>query len=69
MRVRVGPETRCPELVDSSLVTVRYRVGNEDAGGMAVIGPMRMDYGKTTAVLSYVSDSVSQMLTTLLREQ
>ena len=69
VRVRVGPETRCPELVDSSLVTVRYRVGNEDAGGMAVIGPMRMDYGKTTAVLSYVSDSVSQMLTTLLREQ
>ena len=69
VQVRVGPETRCPELVDSSLVTVRYRVGNEDAGGMAVIGPMRMDYGKTTAVLSYVSDSVSQMLTTLLREQ
>ncbi len=67
--VRVGAETRCPELVDSSLVSVRYRVGQENAGGMGLIGPMRMDYGKTVAVLSYVSDTVTRMLTALLREQ
>ena len=41
----------------------------QDAGALAVLGPVRMDYPRVTAILQYVSAQVGRTLTTLLRDQ
>lgn len=65
----IGRECGRPELDDSALVVSRYSVSGQDAGAMAVAGPVRMDYAKLTAVLRYLAGEVGKMLTVLMREE
>lgn len=66
MTVRIGNENDNPELKDCSVITICYRVGGEQVGSMAVIGPTRMDYGKVMAVLKCMSESLSSVLSGML---
>lgn len=67
--VLIGRECGKPELDDSSLVISRYSVGKQDAGAIVVIGPLRMDYPRLTALTGYLSRKVGGMLTLLMREE
>ena len=67
--VLIGEESGQPELRSSSVVVSRYGIGTQDAGALAVLGPIRMDYGKIVAVLRYLTQQVEQMLTVLMREE
>lgn len=69
MTVRIGTENDNPELKDCSVVTVSYKVGNEQVGSMGVIGPTRMDYGKVVAVLKCMSESLSKVLSDMFKKQ
>ena len=66
VKVLIGDETGRPELKDSSVVISRYTVGGKDAGALAIIGPMRMNYAKVIAHMEYLSDAVGKMLTELM---
>jgi heat-inducible transcriptional repressor len=66
VRVILGEESRRPELRDSSVIVSRYSVGGRDAGAIAIIGPMRMNYGKIISSVEYLSGSVGRMLTELM---
>ncbi len=66
MTVRIGKENDNPELQDCSVITISYRVGGEQVGSMAVIGPTRMDYEKVVAVLKCMSESLSSVLSGML---
>jgi heat-inducible transcriptional repressor len=59
--VRIGPEIGLEELGDCSLVQASYKVNNEIAGQIAVIGPMRMDYGASVAVVDYIRETLSEI--------
>ncbi len=48
------------------MVISRYTVGGKDAGALAIIGPMRMNYAKVIAHMEYLSDAVGKMLTELM---
>ena len=65
-RVLIGQETKRPELSDSSVIVSKYAVGGRDAGAIAIIGPMRMNYGRIISNVEYLSGSVGRMLTELL---
>jgi heat-inducible transcriptional repressor len=67
MTIRIGAENDNPELKDCSVVTVSYSVGGEQVGSMGVIGPTRMDYGKVVAVLKCMSESLSSVLSRMLK--
>ncbi len=67
--VLIGRESQKAELSRSSIAASRYLVGGEDAGALAVIGPIRMDYGRMIALLSYLSRRVGELLTLLLNEE
>ncbi len=69
LTVRIGNENDNPELKDCSLITVSYNVGGERVGSMGVIGPTRMDYGKVVAVLKCMSESLSDVLSTMFKEK
>ena len=65
-RVLIGQESKRPELSDSSVVVSKYAVGGHDAGAIAIIGPMRMNYSRIISNIEYLSGSVGRMLTELL---
>lgn len=66
--VLIGRETGSAELMDASMVISRYVVNQQDTGAIAVLGPVRMNYGRIIATLEYISTQIGQMLTMLMHE-
>ena len=66
LSVLIGRESGRPELVDSSLVVAKYRIGKKESGVIGVIGPTRMDYAKMIPSLEYLAQSVGRLLSNLL---
>jgi heat-inducible transcriptional repressor len=62
IRVFLGAETALDALAGSSVVAMPYGPGTP-IGAIAVIGPMRMNYGKVISVVDFTADVVSQLLT------
>jgi len=48
-----------------SLVVSSYRRRNRTSGRLAVLGPMRMEYGHIIPSLEYISDALSDVLETI----
>ena len=65
----IGRECGWPELENLSLLTARYCVEGQDAGAVMVAGPVRMDYAGLTAILEYLSETISKQLTLLAGEE
>ena len=68
-KILIGPEMGTEALLDSAAVISRYSVSGKDAGAVAVLGPMRMDYANVAAKTAYIADRVGEMLTQILREE
>ena len=57
MKVSIGSG-----LKDCAVVTASYKIGDRNAGTIGVIGPVRMQYDKVIKVLSYMKQSLSEVL-------
>ena len=57
----VGPENVARELKDTSVVMMRFDIGDGMQGTIGVVGPTRMDYAKVTAKLSYFAENLGRM--------
>ena len=57
----VGPENVARELKDTSVVMMRFDIGDGMQGTIGVVGPTRMDYAKITAKLSYFAENLGRM--------
>ena len=66
--VLIGTETGRSEFRNSSIVMSRYLINDTDAGGIAVVGPMRMDYPVVSECVSYVASRVGEIFTALMNE-
>ena len=62
IRVFLGAETALDALSSSSVVAMSYGPGEAPIGALAVIGPMRMNYGKVISVVDFTADVVGQLL-------
>ncbi|MEO6777524.1 MAG: heat-inducible transcriptional repressor HrcA [Kofleriaceae bacterium] len=65
LQVFLGTETAMQALSGSSIVAASYGPGEQPIGALAVIGPMRMNYGKVMSVVDFTADTVSQLLADL----
>ena len=65
VRVIIGRENKDEAVQDCSLVISRYGLPDEPLGSIAVVGPTRMEYERTIAVISYVSSLISLLVTEL----
>jgi heat-inducible transcriptional repressor len=65
LQVFLGAETAMAALASSSVVAVSYGPEDQPIGALAVIGPMRMNYGKVMSVVDVTADTVSQLLAEL----
>ena len=60
--IRIGAENNVPEMNDCSIVTARYRVGDQVSGTLGIIGPTRMNYNRVIPVLEFMSRAMSEIL-------
>lgn len=65
IQVFLGAETALSALAASSVIAVSYGPEEQPLGALAVIGPMRMNYGKVMSVVDVTADTVSQLLAEL----
>ena len=65
LQVFLGAETAMSALASSSVVAVSYGPEDQPIGALAVIGPMRMNYGKVMSVVDVTADTVTQLLAEL----
>lgn len=67
LNIKIGRENASSELFNSSVVAVRYEIENQPAGVLAVLGPIRMDYEAAASVLEYTAQSVSGLLSDIIK--
>jgi heat-inducible transcriptional repressor len=67
LQVFLGTETAMSALSNSSIVAASYGPEEQPIGALAVIGPMRMNYGKVMSVVDFTADTVSQLLADLAK--
>lgn len=65
LQVFLGTETAIQALSTTSIVTASYGPEEQPIGALAVIGPMRMNYGKVMSVVDFTAETVTQMLADL----
>jgi heat-inducible transcriptional repressor len=65
LQVFLGAETALSSLASSSVIAMSYGAEERPIGAIAVIGPMRMNYGKVMSVVDVTADTVSQLLAEL----
>jgi heat-inducible transcriptional repressor len=67
LQVFLGTETAMSALSNSSIVGASYGPEEKPIGALAVIGPMRMNYGKVMSVVDFTAETVSQLLAELAK--
>jgi len=63
--VRIGGENKHEEVCDCSFVTATYEVRGQVIGSVGVVGPTRMHYSRTMAIVRFVSDQLSETLNSM----
>ncbi|HEX5707153.1 MAG TPA: HrcA family transcriptional regulator, partial [Pyrinomonadaceae bacterium] len=62
VHVVIGRENTAPSLQNCALITAPYRFSEGGAGTLGVVGPMRLEYARTMAVVSHIARLVERML-------
>ena len=65
IQVFLGAETALHAFHQNSVIAMSYGPEDQPIGALAVIGPMRMNYGKVMSVVDVTADTVSQLLAEL----
>ncbi len=62
VRVFIGKENPHNFMNNCAIVLGTYEIDGQIIGGLGIIGPKRMDYGKAIATVEYVSEMLSETL-------
>lgn len=64
--IYIGDESGIAELKDSAVIAARYEIGGSNAGAVAVIAPLRIDYKTIMSEVIFAAGCVSQAIGDLL---
>lgn len=64
--VMLGSESNVPEIEKTSVAVSRYFIDGRQAGSIAVVGPIRMDYSKILSSLEYIARISGKLISELL---
>lgn len=59
--VSIGHELPNADMIECSVVTVPYRVGDRNAGAVGILGPRRMQYARLIALINCMADSLNTL--------
>ena len=60
LQVRIGNENHIDAMRNCTVITVPYRISQEEYGTIAVVGPTRMEYS-VIPLLEYIAKNISQL--------
>jgi len=60
--VRIGREINYDPAAGYSVVSAVYSIGGNAVGTIGLLGPMRMDYARAVAVVEYITEILSEVL-------
>lgn len=63
----IGKENSRVELALSSVISSRYSIDGSSSGVLALIAPLRMDYGRAFSIIEAVADSVGERIRELIQ--
>jgi heat-inducible transcriptional repressor len=61
--VTIGGENKEEVFQDCSLITATYHVNGKQVGSVGVLGPTRLDYARSIAIVDYLTKSMTEILT------
>jgi heat-inducible transcriptional repressor len=64
VQVVIGSENPLPDLADCSLVTSTYGAGDRVLGTVGIVGPTRMEYARTVALVDHLAKVLTRLLST-----
>lgn len=62
LHIKIGKENHLSQLENSTVLVVRYNVGQDNSGIVGVIGPVRMDYQKLIPHVEYFAKTLGNLL-------
>ena len=62
LTVTIGQENEYSGIKDCSIITATYHLDGELLGSMAVLGPTRMEYGRTMSLLNYMHHNLTEVI-------
>ncbi len=65
VKVYIGSELGLPEMDNCSLIVSTYKLKDQPSGRLAVLGPVRMEYNHIIPALEYISDVLTDVLSTM----
>ena len=66
--ITIGREHAIGEIINCSLVTATYRVG-DISGSVGIIGPTRLPYNKAVSIVQYTARSITDLLSGMDKEK
>lgn len=61
IKVRIGECNEVMPLDNVSIITSRFKLGNDEEGQLMVVGPTRMQYNRVVALMEYMSKVIEEM--------
>ncbi|HUW63348.1 MAG TPA: heat-inducible transcriptional repressor HrcA [Spirochaetia bacterium] len=65
--VRIGSEMSCRFVEECSMVSATFRMGGQDVGILAVLGPTRMEYARVVSLIEFATRNLSLYLNRLVQ--
>jgi len=62
VRVIIGDENVVPSMKSCSVITASYQLDGDVSGTLGVVGPTRIEYGRTMAVVNYLARFIERAL-------
>ncbi len=62
LSVTIGHENQYSGIQNCSIITATYHLDGELLGTIAVLGPTRMEYGKSMALLNYMNRNLTEVI-------
>lgn len=61
LQVRIGHENHIDAMQNCTVISVPYKISDEEHGTIAVVGPTRMEYSKVIPLLEYIAKNISKL--------
>jgi heat-inducible transcriptional repressor len=62
VKVIIGNENAVPSMKSCAVITASYRLDGAVSGALGVVGPTRIEYGRTMAVVNYLARFIERAL-------
>ncbi len=62
VQIAIGSENSATPFQSCTVITAPYKIGSGSTGTLSIVGPRRIEYGRTIAILGYVAKLIEERL-------